>query len=89
MTTKQIQELSHSIAALQDKLDNHDCKYEDGCPCADWLFRKYSERVALETGQLNTKMFQFGRELARKEAEKNKMKNTESITSSGVYEYIL
>ncbi len=47
MKTKESQMLERSISALQNKIDNHDCKYIDGCPCYRWLIERYSKCSSL------------------------------------------
>ena len=47
MSTKEIQALDHALEELDDKIENHDCKYEDGCPCYDWMLESYNTSVKL------------------------------------------
>ncbi len=47
MDTKELQALEHAFEELDDKLDNHDCKYEDGCPCYDWMLDRYERCLEL------------------------------------------
>ena len=39
--TPELQELEKAFEELGEKLDSHDCTYEDGCPCFDWMLDKY------------------------------------------------
>ncbi len=48
MNTKELQALEHAFEELDDTLENHDCKYEDGCPCYDWMLKKYNVCAALQ-----------------------------------------
>ncbi len=47
MDTKELQALEHAFEELDDTLENHDCKYEDGCPCYDWMLDRYERCLEL------------------------------------------
>ena len=47
MDTKELQALEHAFEELDDRLINHDCTYEDGCPCYDWMLDRYEHCLEL------------------------------------------